>query len=125
MRYITLADKIVIVSIIVISIAISIFFVAETKGTGELYVKIESCGEEYAVYPLNNFEKTIEIDTKFGYNEIKIYNGNVWVSKSDCNDKLEMLEGHISNEGQMLICMPNRLVVSIVSDDIRVDGVTY
>lgn len=125
MRYITFGDKIVIVLIIVISVAIFLLFVAGTNGTGELYVKIESCGEQYAVYPLNNFEKTIEIDTKFGYNEIKIYNGNVWVSKSDCNDKLEMLEGSISGEGQMLICMPNRLVVSIVSDDIRVDGVTY
>ena len=121
----TLGDKVVIAILIVISIAILLLFVTGAKGSGELYVKIESCGEEYAVYPLNNFEKTIEINTKFGYNEIRIYNRNVWVSKSNCNDKYEMTEGKIYKEGQSLICIPNRLVISVFSNDSMVDGVTY
>ena len=125
MRYMSFGDKIAIATIVVVSVAIAILFSAIASNTGELYVKIESCGMEYASYPLNNFEKTIEIDTKFGYNEICIYNGNVWVSRSDCKDKYEMHQGRISKEGQMLVCIPNRLVIRIVSNDNQVDGVTY
>lgn len=125
MRFMTPYDKIVVVAIIVISIILSFVFISGENNAGQLFVKIESCGEEFAVYPLDNFEKTIEINTKFGYNEIKISNGNVWVSKSDCNDKIEVNEGKICRLGQKLICLPNRLVISIVSAKTRVDGVTY
>lgn len=125
MKYMTPYDKIVVVAIIFISIILAFVFVSGENKDGQLFVKIESCGEEFAVYPLDNFEKTIEIDTKFGYNEIKINNGYVWVSKTDCNDKIEVGEGKIYKPGQKLVCLPNRLVISIVSDITKVDGVTY
>ena len=125
MKFMTPYDKIVVVAIIVISIILSFVFISGENNDRQLFVKIESCGEEFAVYPLDNFEKTIEINTKFGYNEIKISNGNVWVSKSDCNDKIEVNEGKICKIGQKLICLPNRLVISIVSGNAKVDGVTY
>lgn len=125
MKFMTSFDKIVVVAIIVISIILAFVFVSGESNSGQLFVKIESCGEEFAVYPLDNFEKTIEIDTKFGYNEIKINNGYVWVSKTDCKDKIEVNEGKICKIGQKLICLPNRLVISIVSGKAKVDGVTY
>ena len=125
MRYITFGDKLVMVCVILISILISLVFVFGFKYGGELYVEIVSDGKEYASYPLNNFEKIIEIDNKFGYNEIRIYNGKVWVTASDCDEQTEINESPIYKEGQMLVCLPHRLVVSIVSGKRNIDGVTY
>lgn len=125
MKCLTFGDKLVVAIVILIGILIALIFLTQSNNLDGLCVKIDVCGEEYAVYPLNNFEKTIEINTKFGYNEINIYNGEVWVSKTSCKDRLEMREGRISKEGQTLVCLPNRVVVSIISDKKSIDGVTY
>ncbi len=93
--------------------------------TGNLQAVVEVDGQLYGRYSLEEKNgKTLAIRTEFGYNKIVIENGRLWVAESDCPDGLEVTAGAIENSGEMLICLPNRLVIRIEGEG-GVDGVAY
>ena len=61
-----------------------------------------------------NKEYTISDDNHI--NKIKIADGKVWVTEASCPDKLCVKQGKIDKDGQSIICLPNKVVVKIVSD---------
>ena len=85
----------------------------------EIYVN----GNLYGTYNLSE-NTTLTISTKYGTNTIQIQDQAVWVSESSCKDKLEISAGKIQKQGQSLICLPNRLVISIAGRE-DVDSVSY
>lgn len=48
-----------------------------------------------------------------GYNHVVVQNGEVWVDEATCPDKICIHQGHISGDGQMIICLPNRVIVEV------------
>ena len=98
------------------------FFSGGEKGNVAI---VEVNGKEYGRYDLGEKEpKPLAIKTEFGYNNIMIEDGKVWVTESDCPDGLEIREGVISHSGEMLVCLPNRLVIRILGRK-EVDGFAY
>lgn len=59
----------------------------------------------------------IEIKSKYGENVIAIEDGSVHMHESDCKDRICLKMGTISTPGDSIICLPNRLMVKIVSED--------
>jgi len=55
---------------------------------------------------------------------VVIENGCVYVSDSDCDDKICVNTGRISRSGQSVVCLPKKVSVRIVNveDDIIVAG---
>lgn len=103
-------DFIIIVIItffIVISLIFNYFFFYQ-KGAA---VKIKINGQEYQTVPLNT-DQTIEIENK---NTIIIKNNEVYIKDATCPDKLCQKQGHISKNGQQIICLPNQVIVEIIS----------
>lgn len=49
-------------------------------------------------------------------NIIKIEDGKVWITEANCPDKLCVKQRKIDKNGQSVICLPNKVVVKIVSD---------
>ncbi|MGB9615470.1 MAG: NusG domain II-containing protein [Fervidobacterium sp.] len=49
----------------------------------------------------------------------------VYVLESTCKDKLCIKEGAISRVGESVICLPNRITISIVGEKNEVDSTTY
>lgn len=49
----------------------------------------------------------------------------VYVLESTCKDKLCIKEGAISRVGESIICLPNRITISIVGEKNEVDSTTY
>jgi len=95
------------------------------SGSQGMQAVVEVDGREYGRYSLQEKNgKTLAIRTEFGYNKIVIENGSVKVTESDCPDHLEMAAGSIQNNGEMLVCLPNRLVIRIEGKG-SVDAVTY
>lgn len=47
--------------------------------------------------------------------------------EADCPDKLCVHQGYISRVGEVLVCIPNKVVVEIKSDDSEkeLDGINY
>jgi len=120
-------DKYLIIFIIIISMLGLYYVKVYVSDSGEKYISIQVDGDEYKkIYFGENMEgKNIEIKTEFGYNKIEIGEGKVRVVEADCPDELDVKQGWISNPGEIIVCLPNRLIIEIKSDEKRDDGVDY
>ena len=95
--------------------------VMNNSGSVGLVAVIAVDGEEYAQYPLE-IGSTMEI-TVDGHNKVIIDDGVVWMEEADCPDKLCINQGKISRAGQTIICLPNRVMVTIKGGTTQYDGV--
>lgn len=79
-------------------------------GTGGWAVVTEN-GAETARYPLN-VDRTVTIGTE-AYNILRISGGEVSVIEANCGDHTCVRTGAIFREGETIVCLPHRLVVSV------------
>ena len=82
-----------------------------------------SDGILYGQYELNT-DKEIIVKYKSEFNKIEIKDSCVFVSDASCNDKLDVKQGKISKAGQSIICLPNRLIVT-VKGETDFDALSY
>lgn len=75
--------------------------------------------EEYATIALKNQQEVIvrEVEGVNGKTIIEIRDQGVRVTSSACPDKLCVHWGRINKPGEMLVCLPNRVVVTITSEE--------
>ena len=106
--------------IIIIVLALGgMFYYYNLASGGEPFVSISVNSEEYETIPLteanNNFRR--EIKGANGLTVIEILDQRVRVISSACPDKLCVHSGWIDKPGQILVCLPNKVVVRIISDE--------
>ena len=82
------------------------------SGGGEAVVYVD--GEEEGRYSLNE-DQTIEING--GTNTLVIENGSASMEKADCPDQVCVHHRGISRDGESIICLPNRVVISVDSTE--------
>ena len=64
-------------------------------------------------YPLSE-DLDVTIDGwQGGTNRLIIKDGEAFVREADCPDKICVKQGHIKNPGEVIVCMPHRVVVTI------------
>lgn len=51
-----------------------------------------------------------------GINELVIQDGEVWISDANCPNHDCVKKGKISQNGEMLVCIPHRLTVAVVGE---------
>lgn len=109
-KYIKPVDIIVVAFIIICSLIITYFFTYDGAHYAVIYVN----GSEFGRYNLYNEKKQeVKISTEYGSNVVVIDKQKVWVSETSCKDKVEVNAGMISRPGQSLVCLPNRLVITV------------
>lgn len=81
-------------------------------------VVVQVNGETYGTYSLNK-NQTVSINDT---NVLVIADGEAWMSEANCPDGLCVSQGHISTNGSMIVCLPNRVVVQVVDADAEDDG---
>lgn len=59
------------------------------------------------------------------YNIIAVEPGKIRFVDANCPDKLCVKEGWISEPGQIVVCLPHRLMIEIEGDKSQIDEVTY
>ena len=74
------------------------------------YVEIRKDNEEIGTYSL---DKDQVIDVGDG-NQLEIHDGAVHMVYADCPDQICVHTGWISQEHDMIVCMPNKVVAQIV-----------
>lgn len=79
------------------------------------YVQIEINSKVQEVLPLNEDAVKV-IETENGTNTVVIEDGIVRVSEADCPDKICVHHSGISKSGESIICLPHRLVVSVINE---------
>lgn len=111
----TIGDKILVVALVIFSIAFAIFMNKADSNVNDKYVSIQVNGEEINAIEFSKdiIGEEFRIETEFGYNVIKFGDGELKIVDASCLDKLCIKMGTISKVGQVLVCLPNRLVIEI------------
>ena len=86
-------------------------------------VVVEQEGRETARYPLGE-NRSVRIESTYGYNVLIIENGLVWLSEADCPNLLCVRTGAVQYAGQSIVCLPHRLSVRITGGAPGLDAVT-
>lgn len=81
---------------------------------GQLSASISVDGEFYRSVSLDGEDEEIDIQTEYGHNILKKYDGGIQMVYADCPRKISMAMGFISRPNQTIICVPNRVFVEIV-----------
>lgn len=60
-----------------------------------------------------------------GINTLEIKNGAASITYADCPDKLCVHQKKIKNQGETLVCLPHKVIVSVVSsEEGELDGIS-
>ncbi|NLW53037.1 MAG: NusG domain II-containing protein [Tissierellia bacterium] len=115
----TRGDKVLVVLLSIFSLFIAIYFANLGTKYSEKYVSVQVNGEEIKKiqFSYEMIGKTYEIKTEFGRNVIELGEDSVRVIEADCPDQLDVKQGAISRPGQLLVCLPNRLIVEIKAEN--------
>ncbi|WDV46244.1 NusG domain II-containing protein [Clostridiaceae bacterium M8S5] len=90
-------------------------------------VKITVDGKLYREIKLkdNNNEKIV-IEKNGHKNIIDITGNEVRMIQANCSDKVCIKMGAISEPGEMIVCLPNKVIIEIQGDKKKdIDGLTY
>ena len=120
-RIIKKADIILFICLILIGGALS-YLAFSGSSTGDLVV-VKVNGEIYGKYSLSK-DRTITVNRDGHMNKITIKGGKVQVSKSSCKNQICVRQGSISTTHQSIVCIPNRVVVSIEGKDGEYDVIS-
>ena len=76
---------------------------------------IEIDGEEYTRVNLSQ-DSVFTVTTPAGTNTIKVSNHEISVDSADCPDKICVNHAAIHQSGEIIVCLPHKLVISVISD---------
>lgn len=87
------------------------------------FVQVTVDGKVYKELPLDK-DNVIIIEGKGGTNKLSIHNGYADMTDADCPDKLCVKQKKIHYNGESLICLPHKVVVTVISDkESQLDGI--
>ncbi len=92
------------------------FWRFQLQGSGAS-VTVEVDGEVFGTYPLGK-DQVIPINDT---NVLTISDGEAYMSEAACPDKLCINMGHIRADGEMIVCLPNRVVIQVVDESTEED----
>ena len=141
LKYMTVYDKILIISILIISLSFIIFPVFKNWIVYSDSETDESTKKYIVIQHKNKIIQRVSLDSSFneepmifkvkgdiGISKIEIYNGRVRIKKAPEKDPMKVCEktGWISTPGPSIICVPNQITVWIeATQNNGIDGVTW
>lgn len=84
-------------------------------GTGS-EVKVYVDGKETASYRLET-DGTYEIKGENGSNTLVIRDGEAMMKDADCPDRLCVKQGSINKNGESIVCLPHKVIVTVEGGD--------
>lgn len=106
----------ILIAVVVAAAGILLFFLYGVGDTGA-YVQIEINGEVSEVLPLDT-DTVMEISTdNNGTNTLVIENGYAKMTEANCPDGLCTNQKKISRNGESIICLPHRVVVTVIDEN--------
>ena len=85
------------------------------RGGGDT-VTVTVDGAPYGTYPLS-VDTAVEITTHRGYNRLVIQDGVAYMDAADCPDGICAAHRPISRMGESIVCLPHKVVVTVVTAD--------
>ncbi|MBR5641370.1 MAG: NusG domain II-containing protein [Firmicutes bacterium] len=89
------------------------------------FARVTVDGEVYGTYSLAE-DRTVDVVTSYGHNVLCIEGGKVWVSEADCPNHDCVEKGAIAKTGQIILCLPHKLSVTVVNEGEEApDAISY
>lgn len=85
------------------------------RGAGDT-VTVTVDGNLYGTYPLA-VDTVVEIATDGGYNRLVVKDGQAVMETADCPDGICAAHRPISRMGESIVCLPHKVVVTVVTAD--------
>ena len=119
-RALTIGDKILILGLFLASVASGV--VLKSLYREAHYCVISVAGKD--VYNLPLYEsRIVNVAGPLGESTVEIKDNCVRMSYSPCPFKICMRQGSINNPGEVIICVPNKIMIRITGKK-EIDGVT-
>lgn len=80
-------------------------------------VEVQVDGKVIASYDLSKDTDVIIQGYNGGTNRLIIQNHMVWICEASCPDKVCIHQGKISLNGDMIVCLPNRMIAMITETE--------
>lgn len=84
-----------------------------TSRKNAVLVEVSVDGQILETYRLNETVNTVIESSRGGTNHLIIQDGGVSISEASCPDKVCVHQGGIRETGQSLVCLPNKVIVTI------------
>ncbi|MEO3945973.1 NusG domain II-containing protein [Gorillibacterium sp. CAU 1737] len=113
------ADLILLAVVLVIAafvIVPSFLTKSENPAGGKLYAQITVDGKPFKTVELTSDVQELKVETKYGYNLLRMHDGGIEMEDADCPDKLCLTFGTVNAVGQTIVCLPHRLMVQVISE---------
>ena len=104
------ADLLLILAIVLLAGAAWLYISLTRERGGEAVVTID--GEELARLPLGEDGQWV-FESEGGENTLVIESGEAYISRASCPDHICVRQGRVSLDGETIVCLPNRLIVTI------------
>ena len=114
--------------LIILFLIIGIGFLIQRYYLGKSGISaiIEQDGETVAELNLNKNTEFVLNDGKGGSNTITVQNGHISVTEANCPDLVCVRTGAISQTGEVIACLPHKLIITISSDQTdSLDSLTW
>ena len=105
------ADIVLFIVLLAFGFAMLFFTIRAASSPGEQVV-INVDGTEYGRYPLDR-DRVIEIQNGDRLNIVTIKDGGFSMSYSTCENQICVHEGVVTTPGQLIVCLPNYVIVEI------------
>ena len=107
-----LRDSLLILGLLLVTgaIVLVLFFARETGA----FVEVKHNGVTVGRYALDQ-ERTVELNG--GTNVLVIEGGVAYLSYANCPDHTCVRTGKIKYSGQSIVCLPNRITVTVISEE--------
>ncbi len=107
-------DIIFIAALVLISALVGLGFYLFRSGGDTVSVTVD--GVLYGEYSLGD-DRTVEIFSEGGYNILVIENGKAHVESASCPDGICAAHKPISRDGESIVCLPNKVVITASARD--------
>jgi hypothetical protein len=103
--------ELILILAILAAAAVGFFINYQNSRRPAVLVEVSVDGAAIASYDLNENLDTIIDGYQGGTNHLIIQDGAAWISEATCPDKVCIHQGRITMNGELLVCLPNRVIV--------------
>ena len=113
-----LRNDIIFVVILLIISALAFLYLFVFRKAGDV-VKVTVDGREYGTYSLfqNVTQDIVTGKNDDSFNRFVISDGKVYMESASCPDGICVAHSAIFRDGESIVCLPNRVVITVISDN--------
>ena len=106
----------VLLFIFILAAALTAFLPLSRPASSSQLVRITCRGEDYGIFPLGE-DREVDVTSGDHHNLVSIQDGTVHMESADCRNQVCVNTGTISRSGDLIVCLPNQVVVEIIGGE--------